>query len=89
MKKVYNLGASFPATVVVVVLGFYFPRTTKFIQRLDLGLKPHPKDWISLGLHSRPLVYTASSLTKKNRGFFPAAGLTWCVKGFETRDNSV
>ena len=32
--------------VAVVVLGFYVPPTTKVIQRRDLGLKSHPKDFI-------------------------------------------
>ena len=30
--------------VVVVVLGFYVPPTTKVIRRRDLRLKSHPKD---------------------------------------------
>ena len=33
--------------VVVVVLGFYVPPTAKVIQRWNLGLKSHLKDWRS------------------------------------------
>ena len=36
--------------IVVDVLGFYFPPTTKVKQRRDLGLKSHPKDRRSPGL---------------------------------------
>ena len=32
--------------VLVVVLGFYVPPTSKVIQRRDLGLKSHRKDWV-------------------------------------------
>ena len=39
----------------VVVLGFNVSLTAKVIQRRDLGLKSHPKDWRSPGLNSRPL----------------------------------
>ena len=46
-----------------VVLRFYVPPTAKVIRRRDLGLKSHPKDWISPRSNSRPLVYKVSSLT--------------------------
>ena len=35
---------------LIVVLGFYIPQTAKYIQRQDLGLKSHPKDWRSPGI---------------------------------------
>ena len=53
--------------LVVVVLGFYVPPTAKVIQRRDLGLKSHPKDWRSSGSNSGPLVYKACSLTARPR----------------------
>ena len=49
--------------IVVVVLWFYVPPTAKVIQRRDLGLKSHPKDWRSPGSNSRSLVYKIGSLT--------------------------
>ena len=49
--------------IVVVVLGFYVPRTAKVIRRRDLDLKSHPKDLRSPGLNSQPLGYKESSLT--------------------------
>ena len=55
------------AVVVVVVLGFYVPPTAKVIQRWDLNLKSHPKDWRSPGSNSRPLVYNAGGLTTTPR----------------------
>ena len=51
----------------VVVLGFYVPPTAKVIQRRDLGLKSHLKDWRSPGSNSQPLVYKADSLTARPR----------------------
>ena len=48
---------------VVVVLGFYVWPTAKVIQRRDIGLKSHRKDWRSPGSNPRPLVYKVSSLT--------------------------
>ena len=38
--------------VVVVVLGFYVPPTAKVIQRRDLGLKSHLKDFSYDGTHT-------------------------------------
>ena len=57
--------------VVVIVLWFYVPSTAKVIQRRDLGLKSHPKDWRSPGSNSGPLVYKASSLTTTPRRLLP------------------
>ena len=65
------------AVVIVVVLGFYIPPTAKVIQRRDLSLKSHPKDWRSPGSNSRPLVYKAGGLTTKPRRL-----LTRAVKSF-------
>ena len=53
--------------MITVVLGFDVPPTAKVIQKRDLGLKSHPKDWRSPGSNSRPLVYKASSLTTTPR----------------------
>ena len=39
--------------VVVVVLRFCVPPTSKVIRRRDLGLKSHPKDWRSPGTYER------------------------------------
>ena len=52
---------------IVVVLGFYVPPTAKVIQRRDLDLKSHPKDWRSPGANSLPLVYKAGGLTTTSR----------------------
>ena len=59
---------------VVVVLGFYVPPEAKVIRRWDLGLKSHLKDWRSLGLNSRPLVYKACSLTTTPRRLLHSKG---------------
>ena len=61
--------------MVLVVLGFYVPPTAKVIQRRDLGLKSHPKDWRSPGSNSRPLVYKASSLTTSPRRLLAINGI--------------
>ena len=49
------------------MLEFYVPPTAKVIQRRDLGLKSHPKDWRNPGSNSGPLVYKAGSLTARPR----------------------
>ena len=59
------------AQLHVVVLGFYVPQTAKVIQRQNLGLKSHPKDWRSPGSNTRALVYKASSLTTTPRRLLP------------------
>ena len=48
--------------ILLLLLGFNIPPTAKVIQRQDLSLKSHPKDWRSLGTNPPPLVYKASSL---------------------------
>ena len=77
-KRTVRFNSASPSgDVVVVVLGFYAPSTAKVIQRRDLSLKSHLKDWRSPGSNLLPLVYKASSFTTTARRLLPSGETKW------------